>query len=66
MIIDNKFELKEIVYLKTDSQQKERIITGFIVRSTSIIYELSCADESCSSYDFEISKERDVVKATSN
>jgi len=66
MVVDNKFELKQIVYLKTDVEQKARIVTGFVVRETAIVYELSCGVEVCNNYDFEISDEKDVLIATTN
>ena len=66
MVVDNKFELKQIVYLKTDVEQKARIVTGFVVRETAIVYELSCGVEVCNNYDFEISDEKDILIATTN
>mgnify|MGYP006889566458 CR=1 FL=1 len=51
---------------KTDVEQKARIVTGFVVRETAIVYELSCGVEVCNNYDFEISDEKDVLIATTN
>lgn len=58
MVIDNKFNFGDIVYLKTDDEQQERIVTGMMLRYTGVvIYELSCGATSSNHYDFEISEE---------
>ena len=62
MLIDNKFNIGDEVYLKTDSEQKCRLVTGLFIRATSISYELSCASEASTHYDFEITSEIDVLK----
>ena len=61
MIIDNEFDIKQVVYLKTDIEQKPRIVTGLLVSETSIVYELSCAEDSCNSFHFEISDVKDIL-----
>ena len=61
MIIDNEFDIKQVVYLKTDIEQKPRIVTGLLVSETSIVYELSCGDHTCNSFHFEISDVKDVL-----
>jgi hypothetical protein len=66
MIIDNKFNIGEEVYLKTDSEQLPRLVTGFVVRQNSISYNLSCGSIETWNYDFEITVEKDVLKTTTN
>lgn len=61
MVIDNKYELGEIVYLVTDTEQAARIITGIIIRPTGIIYYLSCGKEEGNHYEIEMSRERNMV-----
>jgi hypothetical protein len=61
MIIDNEFDIKQVVYLKTDIEQKPRIVTGLLVSETSIVYELSCSDGVCNSFHFEISNVKDIL-----
>jgi hypothetical protein len=64
MVIDNKFELGEIVYLKTDGEQQPRIVTAIIVcPDNSFLYELACGVHSSKHYDFEISQEKNFVNA---
>lgn len=61
MVINNAFEIAEIVYLITDTQQKKRVVTAIIVcPDDSYLYELSCGVENEKHYDFEISREVDL------
>jgi hypothetical protein len=64
MIIENKFELQQTVYLKTDPDQKARVVTRIIVNPSGLSYELYCGTGGSWHYDFEISTEKDVLKAT--
>lgn len=67
MVIDNKYNYEQQVYLKTDVDQKLRIVTGLLIRPNGLIsYELSCGTECRWHYDFEISTEKDVLKTTTN
>jgi len=56
--IDVEFEPEQIVYLKTDPDQHERIVTEYKVGRNFILYCLSCGTEFTSHYAFEISKEK--------
>lgn len=63
MTIKTKWEFEDKVYLKTDSDQCEYIITGIQVRPGGIILlMISCMGEEISVYDFEVSRERDISK----
>ncbi len=65
MIINNKFQIEDIVYLKTDADQKQRIVTALLVRpGGSYSYELSCGTEAKWFYEFEISAEKDFIITT--
>ena len=66
MLIDNKFNIGDVVYLRTDSDQKERLVTGFYVRHLSLTYGLGAGADESWHYDFEISVEKDVLKTTTN
>lgn len=61
-MIESDFEFGDIVFLKTDPDQLERQITGYIQRPNSIAYELSCGVETSIHYEFEITKEIDILK----
>lgn len=53
-----------IVYLKTDFEQRERIVTGFEVRPNGLLYRLSLGWEETPHYDIEISEEKNHVITT--
>lgn len=61
-VIENKYEIKQKVYLVTDEDQKERLVTGLKVCSGGeIIYQLSCGTSVSDHYDFEISPEKRYI-----
>lgn len=64
MVVDNKFNFGDFVYLKTDSEQHKRIVSRIVLSKDSIIYEVSFGSEVSSHYCFEMSKDKDVVLAT--
>ena len=61
MLIDNKHEIGDIVFLATDEEQLERFVTGLSIRPNSISYMLSCGSNESFHYDFEITSERNVL-----
>lgn len=62
-MIPIKYELGQVVYLITDPDQRERIVTAIIIRPSAIIYELTKSDQGSSEhYEFEISNALDEVK----
>lgn len=62
MIINNKFDIKDTVYLITDEDQLPRIVTAINVFPESITYELSCGTTSSGHYEFEMSLTKDFSK----
>lgn len=66
MLIDNKFNIGDKVYLETDAEQNERVVTGLYIRQTSITYGLSCGTNESWHYDFEITVEKNVLKTSTN
>lgn len=61
MLVDNKFEIGQTVYLKTDSEQYPRIVTRLSVTANGITYSISSGVIESWHYDFEISEEKDVL-----
>jgi hypothetical protein len=57
-----KYWIGDIVYLITDVDQKERIVTGVDIRQSGVSYNLSYGSDDSDHYDIEISKEKDVLK----
>lgn len=60
MIVNNKFNLNEIVYLTTDLDQKARLVISLQISTNGILYLLSLGAESSWHYDIEISKDRNM------
>jgi hypothetical protein len=64
-IIDNKYNIGDTVYLKTDPEQKKRLVFAFEIRiGQVIVYWLSCGAESSPHYEFEISSEVNILEKT--
>lgn len=61
-IPESKFKFGDIVFLITDPQQEERIVTGWIVRPMGISYYLLCGTLESLHYDFEIGTDKDWKK----
>lgn len=62
-----EFMIQQVVYLKTDKEQKPRLVTGIQLRPfNSITYGITEGANETWHYGFEISDERDIIMATSN
>lgn len=67
MTIKTEFDFEEKVFLKTDVDQKVRLITTIEVRPNDLIlYELACGIEKSWHYRFEISRDKDVMLTSTN
>lgn len=66
MTIITPYEIGSIVYLITDPDQRERMIIGIYVCAHGLTYELRHESATSWHYDFEFTKEKDLVKATTN
>jgi hypothetical protein len=66
MIIENKFDIKQIVYLVTDEDQKPRIVTRLNITLDSYTYELTHGANTSWHYEFEISAGKNVMMTTTN
>lgn len=64
MHIDNKYSHGEIVYLITDPDQFERMITRLIISmNQSILYELTCGTQTSVHYQQEITGQKNMQLA---
>ena len=62
-----EFMIQQTVYLKTDKEQKPRLVTGISLRPfNSVTYGLTENTTETWHYGFEINDERDIIMATSN
>lgn len=64
MIIDNKYEFGQTVYLKTDPDQLPRIVTRFQVTPMGVFYGLCSGTNDTWHYEMEISDEINAVLKT--
>jgi len=64
--IEFEFNFEDIVFLKTDPLQLERIVTCYILRPHSVVYELSCGTDTSVHCGFEISEKQDMLKIIKN
>lgn len=58
MTIKTKYDIEQVIYLKTDEDQRERIITAITIRPLGVIYEVCCGTCTSSHYDFEMSTDK--------
>jgi hypothetical protein len=66
MVIDNKFEIGQTVYLTTDQEQLPRMVYGYEITQGSIIYMLCVGTTSSKHFDFEITETVDALKKIDN
>ena len=58
MVIENKYEIGQTVYLITDEDQKPRLVLTINVNKYDLIYEVTSGTSLSRHYDFEISEEK--------
>ncbi len=61
MIIENKFNIGETVYLVTDEDQKPRIVTGISVTVNGLRYNLVNGITDTYHYELEMSSEKNIL-----
>lgn len=66
MVIDNKFNFEQTVFLRTDPEQRPRLVTGICARKNFIEYQLACGNLFSWHQEFEISEAVDVITSTTN
>lgn len=61
MVIDNKYDFGQVVYLVTDSEQQARIIQSFeVYKNGEILYKVGCGATASYHYDFELSEKENL------
>lgn len=58
--INVKYNITDLVYVITDPDQNQGVITGYLVDQDSILYRVSVGSQSNYYYGFELSTERKV------
>lgn len=64
MTVKIPYAFGDSIYIKTDPEQKEYTFVGFIGRPGSILYTLDYLGDEIEVYDFQTSRDRDILKAT--
>lgn len=62
--IDNAYNIGDMVYLKTDRDQLQRIVFSINITKRELTYRLACGATISDHYDFEISLEKDILIQT--
>lgn len=61
MVIDNKFDIGQLVYLITDNEQKPRIITGVTIGPNShVTYRVTNSTDETWHYEMELTDEENI------
>ena len=58
IIIDNTYELEQVVYLKTDTQQLPRVVYCIEVYKGNLIYGLAQGAGISKHYEFEMTEDK--------
>lgn len=67
MTISIPYDWGDVVYIKTDQEQKPRQVCQIrVMPFNCVIYVLSCGSATSEHYEFEISKEKDLVISSTN
>lgn len=62
--IEIEFEIGQVVYLKTDTDQTPRMVTQIAISgSGGLLYRLTCGTNESFHYEIEISAEKNLVMA---
>lgn len=62
MVIDNKYEIGDIVFLITDVDRKPRIVSSIeVFMNGELMYRLMQGTQYSSHYSFEITEERNYI-----
>lgn len=62
MKIETKFDIEQMVYLKTDQEQLERMVTTIKFMGSAILYGLAHGTSESWHFEFEITSSQDVLK----
>lgn len=64
--IELAFDVGQVVYLKTDEDQKKRIVYSIELKQSGVLYGLAQGNTTSWHFDFEISETCDIVVKTSD
>ena len=56
-----EFKIGDIVYLRTDPEQLERMVYSYTINNREVLYNLTQGTVTSGHFDFEISSERKII-----
>jgi hypothetical protein len=62
MLVENKFNIGQIVFIKTDKEQLPRMVTSLNVNPNGIVYRLSAGTQDTENYEMELSEEANILE----
>ena len=61
MTINNAFELENLVFFITDSDQLPRIVTAIQISSNGLLYRLACGTTESWHFSYEIASNKNFI-----
>jgi hypothetical protein len=61
-----EYDFGQMVYLKTDTEQMERMVIRVGIIPSGIIYTLACGEIETNHYPIEITADKDILKTILN
>lgn len=61
LMIENEYNIGDIVYLKTDEKQLQRLLFAIEISSTGLLYRLACGEINTYHYAIEMTTEKSFV-----
>ena len=56
-----EFQIEDVVYVKTDERQLERLVQAILVKKNDISYQVALNEGTCYFNSFELSKEKNSL-----
>ncbi len=66
LLIESEYSLGQIVYLKTDTDQRPGIIIGICIRPGGLLYDIQRSTSSDWYYAIELSATKDILITTTD
>ena len=61
MKINNKFDIEQIVYLITDADQSQRIVTAIQISKGCLVYRIACGTAESWHCEFELATDKNFL-----
>lgn len=61
LTIETNYNIEDVVFLITDTEQLLRIVTAIQISKNGILYRLACGTSESWHYDYEIAKDKNYA-----